>query len=218
MRLALAAAANRSRSNSTRTCAMPSAVLPVSTIQTPSDEIDYPVEEKLGQGKNHEVRFTELLSFLRVLFAREKEYIIGGDRFFYYEKGKRNKSVAPDAFVIKHFQGEEPDAFKLWETPIDLRFACEIWSAQNNEAERHCKFAVYRDVLKAKEYAELTDDERLFVYRLNDEGDYEQLVPNEHGRFFLQELNAELVFEDGLIRIYKDGKKIPTLKEALTNR
>jgi Uma2 family endonuclease len=197
---------------------MSSAVLSAPTVQRFADEIDYPVEEKLGQGKKHEKRLRELITLLEVALDNQPDVIVGGDRFFYYEKGKRNKSVAPDAFVIKHFQGEEPDAFKLWETPIDLRFACEIWSAQNNEAERHRKFAVYRDVLKAKEYAELTDDERLFVYRLNDEGDYEQLVPNEHGRFFLQELNAELVFEDGLIRIYKDGKKIPTLKEALTNR
>jgi Uma2 family endonuclease len=197
---------------------MSSAVLSAPTVQRFADEIDYPVEEKLGQGKKHEKRLRELITLLEVALDNQPDVIVGGDRFFYYEKGKRNKSVAPDAFVIKHFQGEEPDAFKLWETPIDLRFACEIWSAQNNEAERHRKFAVYRDVLKAKEYAELTNDERLFVYRLNDEGDYEQLVPNEHGRFFLQELNAELVFEDGLIRIYKDGKKIPTLKEALTNR
>jgi Uma2 family endonuclease len=187
----------------------------VLSAQAFTDEIDYPVEEKLGQGKNHELRFTELLSFLRVLFAEQKNYIVGGDRFIYFEKGRRDKCVAPDAFVIRNFQGEEPDAFKLWETPIDLRFACEIWSAQNDEAERHRKFAIYRDVLKAKEYAELSEEGRLYAYRLTDEGDYEQLTPNEHGRLFLQELDAELVFEEGLIRVYKDGKKIPTLKEAL---
>jgi len=187
----------------------------VLSAQAFTDEIDYPVEEKLGQGKNHELRFTELLSFLRVLFAEQKNYIVGGDRFIYFEKGRRDKCVAPDAFVIRNFQGEEPDAFKLWERPIDLRFACEIWSAQNDEAERHRKFAIYRDILKAKEYAELSEEGRLYAYRLNNDGDYEQLTPNEHGRLFLQELDAELVFEDGLIRIYKDGKKIPTLKEAL---
>ncbi|MFQ3597261.1 MAG: hypothetical protein SNJ55_02610 [Chloroherpetonaceae bacterium] len=196
---------------------MASVMLSSSTVQTQIDEIDYPVEEKLGQGKQHEIRFTELLSFLRVIFADAKNYIVAGDRFIYYEKGRRDKCVAPDAFVIKDFHGEEPDAFKLWETPIDLRFACEIWSAQNTEAERHRKFATYRDVLKAKEYAELTEDGRLFVYRLEDDGDYTQLAPNERGRFYLQELNAELVFEDDLIRVYKDGKKIPTLKEALRN-
>ncbi len=196
---------------------MSSVALSTSPVQTQIDEIDYPVEEKLGQGKQHELRFTEFLSFLRVIFADAKNYIIGGDRFIYYEQGRGDKCLAPDAFVLKDFQGEEPDAFKLWETPIDMRFACEIWSAQNTEAERHRKFAIYRDMLKAKEYAELTEDGRLFVYRLNDDGDYTQLAPNEHGRFYLQELNAELVFEDGLIRVYKDGKKIPTLKEALRN-
>lgn len=137
-------------------------------LQPELDAQDYPVEEKFGQGKKHEKRFTELLSFLRVLLDAEPNAIVGGDRFIYYEKGNRKKSVAPDAF-------------KLWETPIDLRFAREIWSAQNDEAERHRKLALYRDILKAKEY-------------------------------------AELAFVDGLIRIYKDGKKIPTLKEALNLR
>ncbi len=196
---------------------MSSVMFSASTIQTYTNEIDYPVEEKLGQGKQHEKRLRELISLLEVALDSRNDLIVGGDRFIYYEQGRRDKCVAPDAFVIKDFHGQEPDAFKLWETPIDLRFACEIWSAQNSEAERHRKFAIYRDVLKAKEYAELTEEGRLFVYRLNDDGDYTQLVPNEHGRFYLQELNAELVFEDGLIRIYKDGKKIPTLKEALRN-
>jgi Uma2 family endonuclease len=182
------------------------------------EDFDYPVEEKLGQGKKHEKRLRELITFLEVALDNQPDVIIGGDRFFYYEKGRRDKCVAPDAFVIRNFQGEEPDAFKLWETPIDLRFACEIWSAQNDEAERHRKFAIYRDVLKAKEYAELSEEGRLYAYRLTDEGDYEQLTPNEHGRLFLQELDAELVFEEGLIRVYKDGKKIPTLKEALKQK
>lgn len=195
-----------------------SIVIAVPKPRSEREDIDYPVEEKLGQGKKHELRFTEMLSFLRIVFAEQKSFIVGGDRFIYYEKGKWNKFVAPDAFVVKDFYGEEPDAFKIWETPLDLRFVCEIWSAQNDEAERQRKFAVYQDVLKAKEYVELTEDERLYAYRLNDEGDYEQLLPNEHGRFELQALNAEIVFEDALIRIYKDGEKIPTLQEALKNR
>ena len=197
---------------------MSSIVLSAPTGQTFTDEIDYPVEAKLGQGKQHEKRLRELITLLEVALDDRTDLIVGGDRFIYFEKGRRDKCVAPDAFVIKNFHGEEPDAFKLWETPIDLRFACEIWSAQNDEAERHRKFAIYRDILKAQEYAELTDDGRLYAYRLNHEGDYEQLAPNEHGRLFLQELGAELVFENGLIRIYKDGKKIPTLKEALKQK
>lgn len=55
-----------------------------------------------------------MLSFLRILFAEQKSFIVGGDRFIYYEKGKRNKSVAPDAFVVKEFYyGEEPDHSKF---------------------------------------------------------------------------------------------------------
>lgn len=179
------------------------------------EEQDYPVEEKLGQGRKHELRFTELLSFLRVLFENEPGVIVGGDRFIYYEKGNRRKVVAPDAFVIRGYEGEEPDAFKIWEKPIDLRFACEIWSGQNSEAERLRKFGVYQDILKAREYAELTREEKLYGYRLNEEGEYEQVEPNEHGRLAMRELGAELAFEGGLIRVYRDGKKIPTLSEAL---
>jgi hypothetical protein len=81
------------------------------------EDLDYPVDEKLGQGKKHELRFTEMLSFLRVIFAEQKS---------------------------------------------------------------------------AKEYVELTEDELLYAYRFNDEGDYEQLLPNGHERFELQELNGEI--------------------------
>ncbi|MCS6988428.1 MAG: hypothetical protein NZM06_02815, partial [Chloroherpetonaceae bacterium] len=86
--------------------------------QAELDEQSYPIEEKLGQGRKHELRFTELLSFLRVLFEGESDVIVGGDRFIYYEKGNRRKVVAPDAFVIRGYEGEEPDAFKVWEKPI----------------------------------------------------------------------------------------------------
>lgn len=114
--------------------------------------------------------------------------------------------------------GDEPDAFKIWETPIDLRFVCEIWSNQNDEAERHRKFAIYQNILQETEYAELTRDEVLYAYRLNSDGEYEQILPNSPGRLWLRELDAELAFEDGLIRVYRNGEKIPTLKEALKDR
>ncbi|MDW8436872.1 MAG: Uma2 family endonuclease [Chloroherpetonaceae bacterium] len=192
-------------------------IAPVET-QAELDEQSYPIEEKLGQGKKHEKRLRELVSMLEVIFENQRDVIVGGDRFIYYEKGNRRKVVAPDAFVIRGYEGEEPDAFKVWEKPIDLRFACEIWSAQNSEAERMRKFGVYQDILRAREYAELTQDERLYGYRLNEEGEYEQVKPNEQGRLAMRELGAELAFEGGLIRVYRDGKKIPTLSEALKQR
>jgi Uma2 family endonuclease len=176
-------------------------------------EIDYPVEEKLGQGKKHELRFRKLIDFLEVLFENNREVFIGGDRFFYYEEGNKHKSVAPDAFVVKNYDDDEPDVFKVWETPVDLRFACEIWSPANSDLEIRNKFSVYRDVLAAAEYCELTTDERLLGYRLTKEGDYVAIQPNKHGRLLFKELNAELAFEDGLIRVYQNGKRIPTLQE-----
>ncbi|MCS7013240.1 MAG: Uma2 family endonuclease [Chloroherpetonaceae bacterium] len=172
----------------------------------------------MGTGEKHELRFTELLSFLHILFNGRNDIIVGGDRFIYYEKGNLKKAALPDAFVIKGFVGDEPDAFKIWETPIDLRFVCEIWSNQNDEAERHRKFAIYQNILQETEYAELTRDEVLYAYRLNSDGEYEQILPNSPGRLWLRELDAELAFEDGLIRVYRNGEKIPTLKEALKDR
>jgi Uma2 family endonuclease len=187
-------------------------------VSTESDELIYPVEEKLGQGKKHEKRFREIVNFLEIIFEGRDDVFVGGDRFIYLEKGNKRKCVAPDAFVIKGFAGDEPDVFKIWETAIDLRFACEIWSRTNDEAERQRKFGIYQNVLKVPEYVELTRDEQFYTYRLNSEGEYEMILPNQNGRIESAELGAELAFQDGLIRIYQNGSKIPTLQEVLKNR
>jgi hypothetical protein len=72
---------------------------------------------------------------LDVVFDELIVLILGDVKFIYFEKGERNKSVASVIFAIKGFDGEEPDAFKIWEASLDLRFVCEIWPIKNDEAE-----------------------------------------------------------------------------------
>ncbi len=43
---------------------------------------------------------------------------------------------------------------------------------------------------------------------------YITIEPNDKGRIFSLELNAELALEDGLLRLYRNGEKIPTAFEA----
>jgi len=76
------------------------------------------------------------------------------------------------------------------------------------------KFAQYQR-LGAKEYVQLdVSSNLLFGHRLNADGFYVSIPLNEHGRLPVQSLNAELAYENGLIRLYRNGKKILTLSEA----
>ncbi len=180
---------------------------------TAKAELDYPEEIKIPQGEKNNNICTQLREFLKVLFDDVPNRHAGGDVFFYYEE-ETQKSFSPDAYLLETTNKSPRKSFKFWEEKINLRFVCEVWSEANKEVERLQKFAFYQNFLKVPEYVELTVDDRFYAYRLEG-NDYVPIEPNADGRYMLHELGAELAFEDGLIRVYRDGKKIPTLKEAL---
>lgn len=47
-----------------------------STVHAQIDEIDYPVEKKLGQGKQHEKRLRELIMLLEVALDDRNDLIV----------------------------------------------------------------------------------------------------------------------------------------------
>jgi Uma2 family endonuclease len=177
-------------------------------------EIFYPEEIKMPQGEKHDDIRIKLCEFIGVIFDDIANRHSGGDCFFYYEEGYRDKVFAPDVYVLATANKSFRKSYKFWEEKIDLRFVCEIWSDANKEVERLQKFAFYQNVLKVPEYVELTTDDKFYAYRLESNA-YVMIEPNDKGRYALRELGAELTFEDGLIRVYQNGKRIPTLQEAL---
>ncbi|MBC8043526.1 MAG: Uma2 family endonuclease [Rhizobacter sp.] len=180
------------------------------------DHVIYPSNVKMPQGEKHHDICLNILLFLQVMYGDDETMHAGGDIFCYYIKGNPRKSFAPDAFVIRGIDKKPRKVFKLWEEPLDFRFALEVWSDSNTELEKRQKFALYQDTVRALEYAELDEDTgKLTGYRLNEDGLYEEITPESNGRMNFNELDAELCYEGDLLRLYRNGEKIPTLAEAL---
>jgi Uma2 family endonuclease len=143
---------------------------------------------------------------------------VGGDQAFYWNSEDDRETVCPDAYVIRGIDKSPRDSFKLWEErqkfpTLSIRFVLEIWSKGNPMSERFKKYDAYR-FLDVAEYLEvdLLLNELLLHRKANSH--YLTIEPNDKGRLFSQELNAELALEDGLLRLYRNGEKILTAFES----
>ncbi len=171
------------------------------------------------QSQAHQCLFSEFTLQLMQLFADEPMVNVGGDQAFYWNSEDDRESVCPDAYLICGIDKTPRDSFKLWEErqkfpTLSIRFVLEIWSKGNPMSERFKTYDAYR-FLDVAEYLEvdLLLNELLLHRKANNH--YLTIEPNDKGRIFSQELNAELALEDGLLRLYRNGEKIPTAREAL---
>jgi hypothetical protein len=143
---------------------------------------------------------------------------VGGDQAFYWNSEDDRETVCPDAYVIRGIDKSPRDSFKLWEErqkfpTLSIRFVLEIWSKGNPMSERFKTYDAYR-FLDVAEYLEVDlIFNELFLHRKTN-NHYITIEPNDKGRIFSLELNAELALEDGLLRLYRNGEKIPTAFEA----
>jgi Uma2 family endonuclease len=180
---------------------------------------EFPSEIEDMQSDTHTWICTEFISALRALFSDDPEVAVGGDTGFYWNNQDDRERLVPDAYLIRNAGKHPRKSWKLWEEKnqypnLSIEFVLEVWSESNPLPEKLEKFAQYQR-LGAKEYVQLdVASNLLFGHRLNADGFYVSIPLNEHGRLPVQSLNAELTYENGLIRLYRNGKKILTLSEA----
>lgn len=176
-------------------------------------------EKKEIQNKKHYQLCSSFTEGLAVIFSHVSDACMGGDQAFYWNSEDDRDCVCPDAYLIRNTDNADRLSFKLWEEKAkhpDFRiaFVLEIWSKNNPMRERYEKYEIYRD-LGATEYLEFdmaTNEMNLF--RLDEHGRYKVAEPSANGRRASKELNAEIVYEDGLIRLYQNNEKVLTASEA----
>jgi hypothetical protein len=179
---------------------------------------EFPFERKEMQSQAYQRLFSEFTVQLMQLFADEPMVNVGGDQAFYWNSEDDRETVCPDAYVIRGIDKSPRDSFKLWEErqkfpTLSIRFVLEIWSKGNPMSERFKTYDAYR-FLDVAEYLEVDlIFNELFLHRKTN-NHYITIEPNDKGRIFSLELNAELALEDGLLRLYRNGEKIPTAFEA----
>ncbi len=75
-----------------------------------------------------------------------------GNLLLCYEEGNRRRHVSPDVFVVRGVQKRPRENYLLWEEGRRPGFVVELTSSSTRGEDTDTKMALYRDVLKVREY------------------------------------------------------------------
>src|ERR1043166_1454170 len=138
-------------------------------------------------------------------FANDPKVYISGNLLMYYVKGNKRKHVSPDVFMVKGVDKKKRLYYLTWEERKTPSVVIEVTSKSTRKEDTDTKFALYRDVLKVKEYflfdpfGDYLKPDRLRGYRLR-KGQYEPITLVD-GRMPSKEFGLHLEFADDTLRI-----------------
>jgi Uma2 family endonuclease len=119
------------------------------------DEIEYPASDgqPMGETGIHVLVSYDTMGTLRHYYRGNPKVAIMANMFVYYVKGDPSKCVCPDVFVT-HGVDTNPyrRTFKVWQEGKAPDLVFEITSRKTADQDRVEKFALFRDVLKVREY------------------------------------------------------------------
>lgn len=209
---------------------MPLKTMPVEEVrqritqdQHDDTEIVYPESdgEPMGETEYHVIATLYLYDALRHYFRHDPNIYVAADMFLYYEEGNPRANKSPDVMVIKGVEKRRRRIFKIWEEQAVPTVIFEVSSKSTiiedlmNKSFLYASLGVSEYFLfdPLKEYIETS----LIGFRLKD-GEYVQILPDEKGYLFSQELEIFLVAGDDLLRIIDPHthQPVPGLDEAIT--
>jgi Uma2 family endonuclease len=180
----------------------------------------YPTSDgkPMAETDDHRELMFDLIKMLQAFFAAVRQVYVSGNLLVFYERGNRRKHVSPDVFVVKGVEKRERINYLVWEEGRGPQVVIELTSSSTRKEDTDKKFALYRDVLKVREYF-LFDpfgdylDPRLQGYRLR-QGEYRPIRP-VNGRLPSQVLGLHLEQEGNTLRLWDPatGKWLPTPDE-----
>jgi Uma2 family endonuclease len=103
----------------------------------------------------HLLLMLSLIPMLREFFLARPKVYVGGNMLVFYERGNPRKHVSPDIFVVPgvpNHQHHLRDNFLIWKEGKAPQAVIELTSKTTRKDDTVTKFALYRDVLKVKEY------------------------------------------------------------------
>lgn len=157
-------------------------------------EIEYPASDgqPMAETTLHRVVMSDVIGGLERLYADTADVWVGGNLFLYYEKGKTEKSVAPDVLLARGVAKRNRDTYLLWdETVPSLIF--EITSRKTWREDTRTKKNLYErlgvaELVLFDPYGEYLEP-RLQGFRL-ERGCYEPLSPNRDGSLDLRTVSV----------------------------
>jgi Uma2 family endonuclease len=93
-----------------------------------------------------------LIQTLNAYFARESLVYLWGNMLVFYERGNKRKHISPDIFFVRGVPKRQRDNYLIWRERKAPQLVIELTSRSTRKEDTEKKFALYRDVLKVKEY------------------------------------------------------------------
>ena len=119
-------------------------------------EVKYPTRDgkPVGETPVHRDILFEVIYLLQRWYADDPVAYVSGNMMMYYEQGNKRKHVAPDIFVTLGIpaDGRRRGAYFVWEEGKGPDFIVELTSKTTRRENQGSKLALYRDVLKVREY------------------------------------------------------------------
>ena len=190
------------------------------SLQPPA--ANYPTRDgkPVGETPVHRDILFELVYLLRRWFEADPLAYVSGNMMMYYVQGDKRKHVSPDVFVTRGIpdDGRRRDAYFVWEEGKGPDFVVELTSKSTRREDQGGKLALYRDVLRVREYF-LFDPYGEYLkpplkgFRLVG-GQYQPIDPVE-GRLPSEVTGLHLEAAEQDVRLYDPaaGRHLATLRE-----
>jgi Uma2 family endonuclease len=184
-------------------------------------KVTYPESDgkPMAETEHHRIVMSDTIEGLSDYYADNPRVHVGGNLMMFYEQGNPRKHVSPDVFLSrKSRQGKLPKrrTWLVWEEGAAPDLVIEITSKKTRKEDLVTKMALYRDVLKVKEYFLFDPDEEylkpsLQGYRL--QGGQYVPIKSVKGRLPSKVLGLHLERDDDELRLYD-----PRAKQRLLTR
>jgi Uma2 family endonuclease len=111
-----------------------------------SQEIDYPTTDgqPMAETTLHRKIMSDMIQNLEQRFKDVPDVWVGGNLFFYYEKGNPRAVVAPDVLLVQGVSKWDRPVYKLWEEGRVPSLVIEVTSSSTKDEDVNDKKDVYR--------------------------------------------------------------------------
>jgi Uma2 family endonuclease len=124
------------------------------TKPTVLDDLDYPTTDgkPMAETDWHRKLMNALIETLTAFFLTSPRVYVSGNLLVFYEPGNRRRHVSPDVFVVRGVAKHDRPNYLVWREGRAPQFVIELTSDTTRREDLNTKFALYRDVLRVKEY------------------------------------------------------------------
>ncbi len=117
-------------------------------------QVEYPTGDgkPMAETDIHRDDIIDVIQTLQNRFAAEPMVYVSGNLLLFYEKGNRRKHVSPDVFFVRAVEKKKRLNYLIWEEGKAPDFVLELTSKTTRREDQVKKRALYRDVLRVREY------------------------------------------------------------------